>query len=59
LTGAAVKTHILSYLRKNFSELVARAEAGEKFEITRRGKVVARFEPLAKAGTELGVRWRK
>ena len=35
----------ISYARTHFSELAARAEAGETIEITRRGKLVARLEP--------------
>ena len=39
----------ITYARTHFSELAARAEAGETVEITRRGKLVARLEPIESA----------
>ena len=35
----------ITYARTHFSELAARAEAGETVDITRRGKLVARLVP--------------
>ncbi|TAJ49114.1 MAG: type II toxin-antitoxin system prevent-host-death family antitoxin [Herbiconiux sp.] len=37
------------YTRNNLSKLVARAEAGEEIEISRRGKPVAKIVPIAPA----------
>ena len=39
----------ITHARTHFSELAARAEAGETIEITRRGKLVARLEPIEPA----------
>lgn len=36
----------MTYARTHFCELAVRAEAGETIEITRRGKPVARLEPI-------------
>ena len=36
----------VTYARTHLSKLAARAESGETFEITRRGKVVARLLPI-------------
>lgn len=36
----------VTYARTHLSALAARAEGGETFEITRRGKVVAQLEPI-------------
>ncbi len=37
------------YTRNNLSKLVARAEAGEEIEISRRGKPVVKLVPIAQA----------
>jgi len=37
------------YTRNNLSKLVARAEAGEEIEISRRGKPVAKIVPIPPA----------
>ena len=39
----------ITHARTHFSELAARAEAGETIEITRRGKLVAKLEPIESA----------
>jgi prevent-host-death family protein len=42
--------------KTHFSQLLARAEAGEVVEIARRGEVVARLVPVRRAaGRQLGV----
>jgi len=41
-------TVTITHARTHLCELVDRLEAGEAFEITRRGKVVARLEPPAR-----------
>jgi prevent-host-death family protein len=50
-----VDSYNIADAKAQFSELIARAEAGEEIEIKRRGQIVARISPARKPGGKLDI----